>query len=141
MIVLMGVLGWGLAACGGDSSTATPQATATTAAAPGATDTASGSGGSTGEQVVNVTLQEFSITPADITVNAGKVRFVVTNKGTLSHNFTIMGDSGVLATTDTFPPSESPKTIEIDLQPGTYPTLCTVPGHAQHGQKGTITVK
>jgi len=144
MIVFMGVLGWGLAACGGDASTATPptaDATNTVAAAPGATNTAGSTGGSSGEQVVNVTLQEFSITPADISVNAGKVSFVVTNIGTLSHNFTIMDSSGVVATTGTFAASDSPKTIEADLKAGTYQTLCTVPGHAQHGQKGTITVK
>jgi uncharacterized cupredoxin-like copper-binding protein len=145
MIVLMGVLGWGLAACGGDASTATPPgaaATDTTAPASGPTNTVASTGGSSGEQVVNVTLQEFSITPADISVNAGKVKFVVTNKGTLSHNFTIMDSTGnLVATTDTFPASESPKTIEPDLKAGTYQTLCTVPGHAQHGQRGTITVK
>jgi uncharacterized cupredoxin-like copper-binding protein len=144
MIVLMGVLGWGQAACGGDASTATPPtggATSTVASAPGATNTAGTSGGSASEQVITVTLQEFSITPADISVNAGKVRFVVTNIGTLSHNFTIMDSSGVVATTGTFPANESPKTIEVDLKAGTYQTLCTVPGHAQHGQRGTITAK
>ncbi len=146
----MGILGWGLAACGGDTSTATPQQSATTLAVPGATDTTGatpgamntpGAGGSAGEQEVDITLQEFSITPAQVTVNAGKVRFVVTNKGTLSHNFTITTDSGTLAATPTFAASDSPQVLEVDLKAGTYQTLCSVPGHAQHGQRGMITVK
>ena len=31
--------------------------------------------------------------------------------------------------------------FKVTLKPGKYPFLCTVPGHAQAGMKGTITVK
>jgi len=149
MIVLMGVLGWGLAACGGDAPTATPQPAATTLAVPGATGVSAAPGATSttcscsapSEQEVDVTLQEFSITPAQITVNAGKVRFVVTNNGALSHNFTISTDSGTLGATPTFAATDSPQVLEVVLKPGTYQTLCSVPGHAQHGQRGMITVK
>jgi plastocyanin len=149
MALLMGVIALGLSACGGDTATATPppQPTDTAVAAlptqpaDAATATTGGSGSTGDEQVVNITLQEFSITPADVTVNAGKVKFVVTNKGSLSHNFTVTDSSGVLAATATFGTSDGPQTLELDLKAGTYPTLCSVPGHAQHGQKGTITVK
>ena len=141
MMLLMGTLGWGLAACGGADPAATPQPTTISASAVTGTDTPGTTGSTAGEQEVDITLQEFSITPANISVSAGKVRFVVTNKGSLSHNFTISADSGTLASTQTFPASDSPQILEVDLKPGTYQTLCTVPGHAQHGQRGTITVK
>ena len=32
-------------------------------------------------------------------------------------------------------------TIKVTVKAGEYPFLCTVPGHAQAGMKGTLTVK
>ena len=52
---------------------------------------ASGSGGATTVPSVNVTLTEFAINPANITVPPGKVSFVVANSGTVEHNFEIKG--------------------------------------------------
>jgi uncharacterized cupredoxin-like copper-binding protein len=31
--------------------------------------------------------------------------------------------------------------FKVTLKAGKYPFLCTVPGHAQAGMKGTLTVK
>jgi len=92
-------------------------------------------------QAVQVTLREWAIVPAAITVRPGKVRFVVTNAGVLSHNFTIFDSTGLIAATHTFSADESPQTFEVDLAAGTYQTICSVPGHAQHGQHGVVIVK
>ena len=63
----------------------------------------------------------------------GKVSFVFTNKGNLSHDFSIAG-------------KKTPKighnksaTITVTLKKGKYPYKCTVAGHAAAGMKGTFT--
>ena len=57
------------------------------------------------------------------------------------HNLTILNDSGVVGATASFRPSDGPKVLEVDLPPGTYQMICSLPGHAQAGQRGTIVVK
>lgn len=156
--VLAGLLGLSLAACGDAPATTVPQATSTATGmgadptpVPQPTDTATGMGSeatpteaSMGEEVqeIKLTIKEWAIEPANVEVKPGKVRFIVTNTGQFSHNVTILGGGGVLGATPTFASSESPKIIEIDdIQAGTYDMLCSLPGHASQGQKGTITVK
>jgi uncharacterized cupredoxin-like copper-binding protein len=39
------------------------------------------------------------------------------------------------------PIAEGEESETAELQPGTYTFLCTVPGHAQAGMEGTLTVK
>jgi len=31
--------------------------------------------------------------------------------------------------------------VQAELQPGTYEFYCSLPGHADRGQKGTLTVR
>ena len=91
------------------------------------------SGGGAAVPSVNVTLTEFAITPADITVPPGKVNFVITNSGTLEHNFEIKG----VAQTNNLKPGES-QTLSVSLDAGHYDTLCTVAGHEGSGMKGMV---
>jgi plastocyanin len=132
-------------ACGSDRATPTAlaQPTPTVLIASATPDRASTVTADTtpSAQEVQVTLKEWAVEPAVITVSAGKIHFVVTNKGELSHNFTILDGTGALGATRTFAASESPQSFDLDLPPGTYQTLCSVPGHAQHGQKGILVVK
>lgn len=130
--VLVCMVGMTLAACGDSPATATippAPATNTTAAASGDV------------QEVQLSIKEWQITPNNIEVKAGRVRFIVTNEGTMSHNITILQNGDVIGSTPTFAPSEGPKTIEVDLKAGTYNMMCSLPGHAARGQTGTITVK
>jgi uncharacterized cupredoxin-like copper-binding protein len=139
--LLLGVASLSLAACGGDAATATPPPapTNTIAAVP---PTANTGGGTVTEQQVDITLKEWAIEPANIEVNAGKVKFTVTNSGEFAHdvNFSIpeLGDK---AKVPPFKSSDGAQTLEVDLAPGTYTMICDIPGHADHGMKGTLVVK
>jgi uncharacterized cupredoxin-like copper-binding protein len=132
--VLVCMVGMTLAACGDSPATATIPAP--TAAATNTVEAASGD-----VQEVQLTIKEWQITPSNVDVKAGKVRFIVTNAGTMSHNITITLNGDVVGATPTFAPSEGPKMFEVDLTAGTYNMMCSLPGHAARGQTGTITVK
>lgn len=139
--VLAGVVVMSLAACG-DAPTATPAPQATNTTTTATVDpTATQGSMSEDVQVVELTIKEWAIVPANVEIKPGKVKFVVTNTGQFSHNVTILSGSDVMGATPTFPSSDSPKEIEVDLTAGTYDMLCSLPGHASQGQKGTITVK
>jgi plastocyanin len=113
-------------------------------AGKGSADTQPSSGQQSGdgtETVVQATLVEWAIQLSRSEVPAGKVRFVVTNGGTMPHNLTVQDSSGVIGNTPNFRPAQGPQTLEVDLKPGTYTLVCTLPGHAKKGQVTTLVVK
>ncbi len=69
------------------------------------------------------------------TARHGTVTFRVTNRGTLKHNFKIAGKRTRLISPD------RSATLKVTLKKGRYRYLCTVPGHADAGMKGTLTVR
>jgi len=167
---LAGTMLIGLAACGGTdpAATAVPAtvapATAAVAAptaaatadmgmgtmaptsgtsdtAPTAAATAATGGGATNAVEVKATLHEWALDLSQTEVAAGPVRFVVSNTGKFPHNFTIKDASGDLGHTSTFAAAAGPQTVEVTLKPGTYTVYCSLPGHADRGQKNTLTVK
>jgi uncharacterized cupredoxin-like copper-binding protein len=63
----------------------------------------------------------------------GKVTFKVTNKGRLKHDFKIAGKKTKLLG------HNKTATLTVTLKKGKkYTYLCTVPGHAAAGMKGTF---
>ena len=131
-VLLLGSL---LAACG-DTPTATPVPPTATAAS-GAAPTAATGGGAA--QEIAVTLNEWSITPADIQVPAGHVKFKVTNAGKFPHNFKIVVNGQQQGTANINGGASAE--YETDLTAGTYDTLCAIPGHKDQGMAGKVTVK
>lgn len=99
-------------------------ATPAQAAAPAASATA-----------VAVTAAEFKFTLSKTTVPHGDVAFTVVNRGKVAHNFWIDGKATPLIS-----PGQS-ATLRVTLEPGTSTYLCTVPGHAAAGMKGSLTVQ
>lgn len=69
----------------------------------------------------------------------GKVTIDFTNPAALEHNVGIEKDGEEIAVSATI--GEGETSVSADLEPGTYTFLCTVPGHAPAGMKGTLTVK
>jgi uncharacterized cupredoxin-like copper-binding protein len=83
---------------------------------------------------VKVTAKEFKFTLSKANVPHGTVVFVVTNRGKLGHDFKI----GTKKTPMLKPGKSS--TIRVTLAKGGKKYLCTVPGHAAAGMKGTLKV-
>jgi uncharacterized cupredoxin-like copper-binding protein len=117
-----------------------PVSTTGTGPSEGATPTQATVGQGAATQI-QAKLIEWSITLSQQEAPAGKIVFTVTNEGRGMHNFSINSASGEVAATRTFQPSESPQTLEVELQPGTYEIICSLPGHAQRGQRTTLVVK
>jgi plastocyanin len=130
------------AGCGGDDNkdNATTTATNTTP-----TKTTATGGGAAGTKAVTVAMDEYSFTPDSVTVSKGGT-ITADNKGKISHNLTIeQGPDPKKATkklegTSTFLPGKTEK-VKVDLSPGKYSMVCTVPGHRELGMAGTVTVK
>jgi len=82
---------------------------------------------------VGVTATEFHFKLTKTSVPHGTVTFTIVNKGKLAHDFKIDGKKTPLIN-----PGKSAK-LTVTLKAGKYPYLCTVPGHAAAGMKGTLT--
>ena len=135
------------AGCGGDddndnnASTTETNTTQTTT-----TETnAAGGGASGGGKTVTVAMDEYSFDPSDVSISKGGT-LVAENKGKISHNLTIekgpdpKQQTQRLEATSTFLPGKDEE-LKVELSPGKYAMVCTVPGHRELGMTGTITVK
>lgn len=104
----------------------------------GAPSASPGAGAATpagGGQQVMVTAKEWAVELKPATVKGGKVTFVVSNKGSLEHNFAVEGVGKI----DLVLPGET-QTLEATLQPGTYTIACDLSGHKEAGMTGKLTV-
>ena len=90
-----------------------------------------------GAPTVRVTGVEFSFQPSTIRIPAGKsVDVVFTNGGAQAHTFTLAAKGFELKAD----PGQSKSGALKALKPGTYQFICSIPGHAQLGMKGTLVV-
>lgn len=79
---------------------------------------------------------ELKFTLSKKSVAKGAVTFKVTNRGALAHDFRIAGKKTKLLR------AGQSATLRVALaRAGKVAYLCTVPGHAAGGMKGTLTVK
>ena len=79
---------------------------------------------------------EFRFTLSKRTVPTGTVTFRVVNRGAIAHDFRIAGKK-----TATLARGRSGSLRVTFRRAGKYAFLCTLPGHAAGGMKGTLTVK
>jgi len=84
---------------------------------------------------VSVSASEFRFTLSRQSVPPGKVVFMVSNKGKISHDFSINGETSPIVA-----PGRT-TTLTVRLGSGKFLYLCTLPGHAQAGMKGTLAVR
>lgn len=83
---------------------------------------------------VTVTMKEFKFVLSKRIVPRGRVTFKLVNKGALPHDFKIAGKKSKMVG-----PGKSGLLI-VTLTKGSKAYLCTVPGHAAGGMKGTLKV-
>ncbi|HET8814033.1 MAG TPA: plastocyanin/azurin family copper-binding protein [Solirubrobacterales bacterium] len=75
----------------------------------------------------------------ELSAKPGKVTIDFDNPSAIPHNAVIEKDGEEIAGTAVI--SESSESVSAELEAGTYTFLCTVPGHAQAGMEGTLTVE
>jgi len=135
MLLAVGLMGFA-AGCGDDD-----EESADTSATTSATTADSGGGGGT----TSVEMTEYEFIPNDLTVTAGDT-ITAENTGQVLHNLTIAEgespeDEGqeLAATPDV--DSGGSGDVAVDVGPGRYSIICTIPGHAEQGMTGTMTVE
>jgi len=74
-----------------------------------------------------------------LTSKPGKVTIDFDNPAALEHNVAIEQNGEVLAESETL--AKGKTSVSAELAPGTYTFLCTIPGHAEAGMEGTLTVR
>ncbi|MDQ3646300.1 MAG: multicopper oxidase domain-containing protein [Actinomycetota bacterium] len=96
----------------------------------------SGESTETEGNAVAVELGDLFINPAEISLEPGDASITVRNNGKSQHDLTVTG----LAGTKMLDPGAEETIALTGLEAGTYDFICSVPGHADGGMKGTITV-
>jgi plastocyanin len=104
-----------------------------------------GAGASSGAGASATTLQLAADPSAllfdkkDLSAKAGKVTIDFDNPSAIPHNVVIEKDGEELAGFE--PITEGKETLSADLEAGSYTFICSVPGHAEAGMEGTLTVE
>jgi plastocyanin len=130
LIVLVASLGLGAVACGGDGGGDGASAEPTTTAESEA------GGGGEGATVQLAADPEggLAFDKDSLSASAGKITIEFTNDASIPHNVSVEGQ-----TSDTIMGDST--TLELDLEAGEYEFICAVPGHAEGGMRGTLTVE
>jgi uncharacterized cupredoxin-like copper-binding protein len=91
-----------------------------------------------GAPTVRVSGVDFNFEPSTLRVRAAKtIDIVFSNEGQSPHTFTLEGGPAFELKAD---PGTSTSGALKGLKPGTYQFICSIPGHAQLGMKGTLVV-
>jgi plastocyanin len=89
---------------------------------------------------VEITLDDFLVTPQLVRARTGELTFEVTNRGRLPHNFRVRGRDGEPVQVPTLLPGER-GSDSATLRRGEYKILCTVGNHEQLGMYGRLVVR
>jgi len=125
---------WTFPPAGGSSAAPVTSAAPALSAAPtpGSSVAAVGVAGT-----VTVSAFDFGFTPTAPTVDtAGRYAVTLKNTGTVAHDLTFSDGK----TTGPVDPGKS-ATVDVDVPTAGVSFICSVPGHAAAGMKGTISVK
>jgi len=84
---------------------------------------------------ISIKSARYSATTLRARAHGGQVSLKVTNHDLFWHTFTAPG----LGIDERFPVGAE-RVVKITAKPGVYDFYCSIPGHAQIGMKGTLTV-
>jgi len=91
-----------------------------------------------GGMTASLDMVDIAFEPTTLTIAADTdVQVQLTNNGVLPHNFAVPSE-GIQS--EDFSSGAS-GTITVNLPAGTYEFICSVPGHADAGMVGTLTVQ
>jgi plastocyanin len=91
-----------------------------------------------GARTIGVAAREFSFSPDHLTIKAGQaVNVDLSDEGGMFHTFTLVGGPSFNLQAN---PGRSISGALTITKPGTHRFICSVPGHAQLGMRGTIVV-
>lgn len=103
-----------------------------------------------GDTAINFVEKDFAIAMDKSTIKAGSITFNIKNNGPSPHNIGITKEADsskgggitgpVIKDSETLDPGKT-TSITVDLQPGAYNVVCTVPGHVQLGMIMKLTVQ
>jgi|SRR5689334_9850230 len=82
---------------------------------------------------------QIAFNTTSLTSKPGKVTIDFNNPATIEHDVAIEQNGKMIAKSALI--SKGKTSVSANLAPGTYTYLCTVPGHAEAGMEGTLTIK
>jgi plastocyanin len=82
---------------------------------------------------------QIAFDTTSLTSKPGKVTIDFTNPSALEHDVAIEQNGKLIAKSELI--AEGGTSVTAKLAAGTYTFLCTVPGHAEAGMEGTLTVR
>ncbi|HLQ62264.1 MAG TPA: plastocyanin/azurin family copper-binding protein [Candidatus Acidoferrales bacterium] len=89
-----------------------------------------------------VTMTEFQFHPDPIQSAPGRATFAVTNVGTVAHDFTLLTAGGHARIAHTAPVAPGATVrVTLTLAAGSYPVVCTQPGHQEAGMESRLEVR
>jgi|SRR5215204_2365205 len=98
-----------------------------------------------GEKTSSTTLKlaadpaAIAFDTTQLSAKPGEVTIEFSNPSSLEHNVAIEQGSKEVAVSETI--TQGDTSVSAELSAGAYTFLCTVPGHAEAGMTGTLTVK
>ncbi len=82
---------------------------------------------------------EIAFDTTELTSRPGEVTIDFDNPAAIEHDVAIEQEGKEIAKSELI--TEGKTAVSADLAPGTYTFLCTVPGHAEAGMQGVLTVR
>ena len=131
-----------IAGCGDDEEETTNGGGGAGTTETTAPETSAGGGGGGAGSKLSTKAEPsgaLKFTDATLTAKAGKVTITMDNPSAVPHAVGIRGD-GLDVKGETVGQGKQ-STVTADLKPGVYEFYCPVPGHAEGGMKGPLTVE